>query len=291
LRSTELGGLPAQTAYLAGAAAAAALLSSAVDRSYLEPQESLGISYMPIYLAAALASSAIAAYYIVRHYRSVARMVDAYIVALTFLSGLTLCSYSYWCAGWSGLAAPAALALAVALGLRGARSASYTVAGMMAGVLLAIVLPFSWAPYVLLAFAAYDALSVFRGPLRAVPRDMDVLMIDLGDVRVGAGDVTFYSFAASSLELSRGPALAAAGVIALAAGVALTLALLRRTEGPLPGLTLPLALCSVLFFLRFRWRVAARAGWALGTSLSWRTDRPPSIELCTTSGSIPLLLR
>jgi hypothetical protein len=73
LRSTELGGLPAQTAYLAGAAAAAALLSSAVDRSYLEPQESLGISYMPIYLAAALASSAIAAYYIVRHYRSVAR--------------------------------------------------------------------------------------------------------------------------------------------------------------------------------------------------------------------------
>ncbi|MGC8555743.1 MAG: hypothetical protein ACP5NG_01850 [Conexivisphaera sp.] len=253
MRSADRLGLLAQTAYMAGVAGAAALLSSPVDRAYLAPQESLGLSFLPAYLSVALAASAAAAYYVVRHYRGKLRTIlDAYTVLVTFASALELCAYSGACATAAlGLGVAAAVAAAVAVGLRRprTRSASYTAAGVLVGILLALFVPFSWTPYVLLAFAAYDALAVTRGPLRSIPADMDVLMVDVGDVRIGLGDVAFYSFAASSLELSRGPAWALAAVAAVAAGSAITLAILRRVNRPVPGLTIPLALCALLMFI------------------------------------------
>ncbi len=250
MRSAGLPELSLQVAYLAGVAGAGAALSSAVDRAYLAPQEAVGTSYLPLYLAFALAASALAAYYVVRHYRSLRAFLDAYTAALAFFAALVLCSYSS-CPASAALPASAAASAGVAAGLRrpSTRRASYTAAGLLAGMMMAVFVPYSWTPYVLLAFAAYDALAVARGPLRSIPQDMDLLMVDLGDVRVGLGDVAFYTFAASSLEIYRGPPWAAAGVLAIAGGAAATLLLLRRLGGPLPGLTIPLAACAVLFFL------------------------------------------
>ncbi len=251
MRSAERG-LSAQAALLAGLAGAGAALSSTLDRADLAPQESLGISYMPIYLAILIALSAALAYYVVRHFRSLRGFLDAYTAAAAFVSALSICSYSYACQGAiPGILVAAAAAAAVALGLRrGARSASYAAAGVLVGVLMAEFIPFSWTPYFLLAFAAYDAFAVSRGPLRSIPRDMDVLMLDLGSVRVGLGDVAFYSFAASSLELSRGPLWASLGVLAIGLGAAATLLLLRRLRRPMPGLTIPLAACAALLLIR-----------------------------------------
>mgnify|MGYP001772985412 FL=1 len=244
--------LPAQAAYLAGVAGAGALLSGAVDRAYLAPQELIGVSYLPVYLVLAIALAAATAYYVLRHYRSLRGFVDAYTVVVTFIAAFAVCGYSYLCPGADvALAASASSAAGVAIGLRrtSTRPVSYTVAGLLVGVLLAMFIPYSWTPYVLLAFAAYDAFAVTRGPLRSIPQDMDLLMVDLGDVRVGLGDVAFYTFAASSLELFRGPVWALAGVLAIAAGTAATLLLLRRVDRPLPGLTIPLVICVILFLI------------------------------------------
>jgi len=253
LRSTErLPGLPIQVAYLTAAAGVAAALSSTVDRGYLAPQESLGISYLPLYLAAAVVAAALAAYFLIRYYRSIRLLMNAYTVAVTFVAALALCAYSYACSSApAALAIPVLAAAGVALGLRRARtrSISYTAAGLLIGVLLAIFIPASWTPYILLTFAAYDVFAVTRGPLRAIPHDMDILMVGLGDVSVGLGDVAFYSFAASSLEIVRGPLWALAGIALIALGAAATLILLRRLNRPMPGLTIPLILCAALFLI------------------------------------------
>lgn len=141
---------------------------------------------------------------------------------------------------------PAASAL-VLTGLLSAEAGSYFASAIP--LLTAILLP--------LAFSVYDIYAVFRGPLKAlidtVPEEsLGTMSSRIGDFSIGMGDTVFYSMipALGYFQFGFGPAFAA--IVAVDAGVVVTLYLLSRAK-LLPGLPIPMVM-GVAVILAFYFR-------------------------------------
>jgi hypothetical protein len=141
---------------------------------------------------------------------------------------------------------PASLGL-ILTGLLSAEAGSYFASAIP--ILTALLLP--------LAFSLYDIYTVFRGPLRtlitALPEEsLSTMSSTIGDFSIGTGDTVFYAMipALGYFQFGFGPAFAA--IVAVDAGVVLTLYLLSRVK-LLPGLPIPMFLgLAVLLAFYFR---------------------------------------
>jgi len=103
---------------------------------------------------------------------------------------------------------------------------------------------------VLLFFALYDVIAVFKGPLKKVIDEpgFGMLSMDIGKISMGLGDQIFYSMVPAAAFLLRGLLYSIIAMVVVDAGVLMTMLLLRRRKA-LPGLTIPLLLSLLLFLL------------------------------------------
>ncbi len=130
---------------------------------------------------------------------------------------------------------PASLGL-ILTGLLSAEAGSYFASAIP--ILTALILP--------LAFSLYDIYTVFRGPLRtlitALPEEtLSTMTSKIGDFAIGTGDTVFYAMVPALGYFQFGFGSAFAAILAVDAGVVITLYLLGRVK-LLPGLPIPMFL-------------------------------------------------
>jgi hypothetical protein len=114
------------------------------------------------------------------------------------------------------------------------------------GSYFASTIPYLTAILVPLAFAAYDIYAVFRGPLRqlitlASADSLGAVSTKVGELTLGVGDTVFYSMIPSIVLFRFNLGYAFLTMLAVDAGVIVTLYLLNRVR-LLPGLPIPVAL-------------------------------------------------
>ena len=131
------------------------------------------------------------------------------------------------------------------------------------GSLMGLVLTFPELLMVVTLASIADVFSVFKGPisklfyslnsLKEVDSALKGALIPLGDVRVGAGDIIFYSMIISSTYKARpyNYLLTLTALLAILSGVYLTMRGLRRRR-VLPALPLPAALSLTSLMLLSR---------------------------------------
>ena len=108
-----------------------------------------------------------------------------------------------------------------------------------------------------LMLAAYDIYAVFAGPLKMIIGKpvkaktglkkakldfLSLLIIDFGFVKIGLGDIVFYSMLPATAFMLFGLQKMFLTIIATNLGVVLTMILLIRKKIPLPGLAIPMLL-------------------------------------------------
>ncbi len=141
---------------------------------------------------------------------------------------------------------PASLGL-VLTGLLSAEVGSYFASAIP--ILTALLLP--------IGFSLYDIYTVFRGPLKTlidtVPDEaLTTMSSKIGDFAIGTGDTVFYAMVPALGYYQFGFGSAFLAVLAVDAGVVMTLYLLSRAR-LLPGLPIPMGLgVAVLLAFYFR---------------------------------------
>ena len=130
---------------------------------------------------------------------------------------------------------PASFAL-ILTGLLSAEVGSYFASAIP--LLTAILLP--------LGFAAYDVYTVFRGPLKTLintlpEESLTTMASKIGDFSIGTGDTVFYAMVPALGYYQFGFGSAFLALIAVDAGVVMTLYLLSKAR-LLPGLPIPMGL-------------------------------------------------
>ncbi len=141
---------------------------------------------------------------------------------------------------------PASLAL-VLTGLLSAEVGSYFASAIP--ILTAILLP--------LGFSLYDIYTVFRGPLKTLintlpDESLTTMASKIGDFSIGTGDTVFYAMVPALGYYQFGFGSAFLAILAVDAGVVLTLYLLSKAK-LLPGLPIPMGLgVAVLLVFYFR---------------------------------------
>jgi hypothetical protein len=141
---------------------------------------------------------------------------------------------------------PASLAL-VLTGLLSAEVGSYFASAIP--ILTAILLP--------LGFALYDIYTVFRGPLKTLintlpDESLTTMASKIGDFSIGTGDTVFYAMVPALGWYRFGYSSAFLAILAVDAGVVITLYLLSRAK-LLPGLPIPMGMgVAVLLAFYFR---------------------------------------
>lgn len=258
-RPSRYSNYPLTLLYFTSVLSIGILISSAINRGeYMGLQESVSgeMGSSLLYVLVLLVVVALTAYFVVRYFKS--RLLHRFLILdiafAFFISIFYILQESVLWLSWQlSLSMGLALTSAVVIGLtstrRNVRSISYTAVGIAVGVLLSLILDHNIVPALLLAFALYDVFAVFKGPLRSIPHDFSLMLVDLGKVKIGLGDVTFYVLAVSSLNLNRGLIISLVGGVLILIGIAITISLLMKARRPLPGLTIPLILCSPLFFI------------------------------------------
>ncbi|MEM3684312.1 MAG: presenilin family intramembrane aspartyl protease [Conexivisphaerales archaeon] len=118
------------------------------------------------------------------------------------------------------------------------------------GAFLGIVFTPPTLYLILLFFAIYDVIAVFKGPLkRAIDEPgFGMLSMDIGKITMGLGDQIFYSMVPAAAFLMKGLLFALVSMVVVDSGVMLTMLLLKKRK-VLPGLTIPLLLSLLLFLL------------------------------------------
>lgn len=118
--------------------------------------------------------------------------------------------------------------------------------GAEVGSFFALTLPLYTAILLPIAFSAYDIYAVFRGPLKQlISIDSNVALagmsIKAGEFTLGLGDVVFYTMLPSIAFAYLPIAAPFETILAIDAGVAVTLYLLSKKR-LLPGLPIPMLL-------------------------------------------------
>ncbi len=210
----------------------------------LSVQESAGLSLA--YIALVFGMAVLMVYLVrKRRIRLIRVMIGVFFVYSTFISLDTLIS-AFISFPW-----PLELLLAVIVAWLSFRRDSI---GNLAKSLLSASLAYLFVVFfndlfiyfLLGGLALYDAYSVFKGPLSELlmvsqEDPLDPLMVFHGDVSMGVGDVFCYSMAAAVSFRSLPIPSSFLPLIALNAGILLTLWALYRTGRSLPGLTVPIS--------------------------------------------------
>ncbi len=216
------------------------------------PSEAAGLSFL--YTALVFVTAFIMVYIIrKRMYRLLRGIFTVFLFYASFISLTELFSYfGIFC--YLDLSLGCAITVISSLAIT-ALSFRRDHLGNLAKTILAASIAFlfisffndTFAYFVLTFLAAYDTYSVFRGPLSKILMvkegdPLEPLMITHGEVSMGLGDLFSYSLAAGASIRGFGLPIGLIPVAALDLGVALTLYLLQRRRGSLPGLTIPVAL-------------------------------------------------
>lgn len=170
----------------------------------------------------------------------------AYVTALVYVDAVASPG-ELWCHA-AGAVAVAAVALAIRVG-GPAYSVALTLVMSGLGVLLSSLLGLATKVLMLVCYSAFDIYSVYRGPVRRMlsgsPGGIEPFTAAIGGLRLGAGDMIFYSMLVSlSAEVMDGLSpigylLAAASI---SAGHAVNLRLLSSRR-VVPALPAPTCLC------------------------------------------------
>lgn len=122
-------------------------------------------------------------------------------------------------------------------------ASAYVASG--AGAVIGISVPMWTFLVLVVGISVYDVLAVFRGHLSTISKidaaSLRGLVVEVGDVTIGLGDLFFYSLAISAIHTYFGPMSAASATACIILGyMAVLRALSRRRQ--MPGLPIPLLL-------------------------------------------------
>ncbi|WP_309491887.1 hypothetical protein [Candidatus Hecatella orcuttiae] len=248
---------------LSMAMAFAALLSAAYTSPPLNPLPFEGglsaSAYNALYYAALIAGMGLVFYLLTKAgMRKILKTLILGVYALLVFALASIYSAAgFWIAGLSppfssylgGLGSVAVVFLALyAVFVRGGvwRSIVMFLVAAGLGALLGFTIPSLSVYAILIALSVYDVFAVFKGPLgrmpwTAEPEVFTGLILTHDNLKIGLGDLAFYSMLASHIYLLQGfyPFLAASLGILL--GVYLSLKLLER-RSMVPGLPLAVGL-------------------------------------------------
>ncbi|MEM2519472.1 MAG: presenilin family intramembrane aspartyl protease [Nitrososphaerota archaeon] len=114
-----------------------------------------------------------------------------------------------------------------------------------AGGVLGASIPYWTFIILVVAISVYDIVAVFRGHLSTITKIdapmLKGLLIEIGDLAIGFGDLFFYSLTITSIIINNGTVPAIASTLSILAGYTITLYLLSKRKR-LPGLPIPLLL-------------------------------------------------
>lgn len=120
------------------------------------------------------------------------------------------------------------------------------------GAFLGASIPTLSAVLILCFLAVYDAFAVYRGPVGKIAREglehFRGLSFSFKDIRMGLGDLTFYSMLAGHMLLNFGVFSSLASIVGILAGCFITFKMLEKV-GIFPGLPFPIILGVVFGFL------------------------------------------
>jgi hypothetical protein len=138
-----------------------------------------------------------------------------------------------------------------------AKNGSLLVFGSAVGAFLGVVLPVWTSLLLLIAIAAYDYISVKRGPIRKIvelteddPDKLAALSVSTAEWDIGLGDVAFYGMMTVLAVVNFGFLPTVCTVAGIVAGFLTTLRLLEK-RGVMAGLPIPVALGLLGLFLGF----------------------------------------
>ncbi|MGQ9780842.1 MAG: hypothetical protein ACUVQ8_01100 [Nitrososphaeria archaeon] len=105
----------------------------------------------------------------------------------------------------------------------------------------------------LVGFSLFDIYDVFRGPLKHLTqtshdKGVSPLLVKVGSIEVGLGDLLFYSLSTALAYSVGGVAVAIPALITIKIGMYITLKLLEKRL-TLPGLPIPVLLSASVTFL------------------------------------------
>jgi len=133
---------------------------------------------------------------------------------------------------------------------------------IIAGIISYVIVQLTGTTFpttLIILLSLYDVYTVYKGPLQriiaetrsqetSVESTMTPLMVKTGGISVGMGDILAYTMAAAISYQSLKPPLATLNIIAIYAGISITVSLVRR-KGYVPGLPVPVGLWLISYMV------------------------------------------
>ena len=120
------------------------------------------------------------------------------------------------------------------------------------GTFLGAAIPTISTVLILLFFAVYDVITVFRGPVGKIASEgldyLRGLSFTFRDIQMGLGDLTFYAMLAAHALIFFGPLASLGSIIGVLAGSFLSFKMLER-KGMFPGLPFSILLGLLGLFI------------------------------------------
>lgn len=170
----------------------------------------------------------------------------------TLIATLFLQLYSSYLLLASSLAVATLVTYSIVRGgeLKASTASAYIASG--AGAVIGISIPYWTFLILIIGISIYDIIAVFKGHLSSITK-MDApalkgLVVEIGDIALGLGDLFFYSLTISAIYLNHGIISAIASTVSIIVGYMIVLyALSKRRQ--LPGLPIPLLLTLTSTFI------------------------------------------
>lgn len=122
-------------------------------------------------------------------------------------------------------------------------AASYIASG--AGCILGVSIPYWTFLILVIGISVYDVVAVFKGHLSSISKSdaplLRGLVIEVGDIALGLGDLFFYSLTISAILFNYGVASAITSTASIMIGYLIVVYALNKRR-QLPGLPIPLLL-------------------------------------------------
>ncbi|GEM_PF-903311 len=217
----------------------------------LTTKESAGLSL--IYVASVLAGAYLILYLL---RKNLIKFLQAIFLASLFASSmLSLNQVLYWLK-YNSLISFLVSIILVSLWKRPGVVGNFVKVFLSASISHIIVstFPEAFIGFLLIFLAAYDAYSVFKGPLRKILDTLELkievlspFFVTQQEIGLGIGDLLIYSLATSFSIRTVGFPLALLPLTSLNSGILITLNMLLRRRSPFPGVTIPVALWAPCF--------------------------------------------
>lgn len=130
--------------------------------------------------------------------------------------------------------------------LKSSISASYIASG--AGCILGVSIPYWTFLVLIIGISIYDIVAVFKGHLSSISKSnaplLRGLVIEVGDIALGLGDLFFYSLTISAILFNYGMVPAITSTASIVTGFIIVIYTLNKKR-QLPGLPIPLLLALI----------------------------------------------